>query len=301
MNHFFYDENNNRSPFYTGSAILLLFFITLSSGCSTLQDLANRIQKPKLSITDMQVSSFNFNEIELTYEITVENPNALSVQLASYDYDFKLNEQTFLQGQQDENTTIEASGKSTFEVPVTLNFKDVYEGIQTLANSDQAAYEFLSEVSFDLPVLGITKIPVSKKGNIPMLKSPNIRVGNLKVQSLSFTKADLLLNMEFDNPNAFGIKINGFDYGFSINGDRWAEGESLVNTTINSKDTAQLTIPISLNISEIGLSAYRLLSGSGDANYNLQGNFNLGTTHPLLDQTDLKIDKGGSLSLIGNN
>ena len=301
MNHISDGTKNYRNLFYTGSIILLLLFITLSSGCSTLQDLANRIQKPKLSVTDMRVSGFNFNEIELTYDITVENPNDLSVQLASYNYDFKLNEQTFLQGQQDKNTTIEASGKSTFEVPVTLNFRDVYEGIQTLANSDQAAYEFLSEVSFDLPVLGITKIPVSKKGTIPMLNSPNIRVSNLEVQSLSFTNADLLLNMEFDNPNAFGIKINGFDYGFSINGDRWAEGKSLVNTTIDGKDTAQLSIPISLNISEIGLSAYRLLSGSGDANYNLQGNFNLGTTHPLLDQTNLKIDKSGSLSLTGIN
>lgn len=289
-------KNKYRSIAASGFLLLLIFI--LSGGCNTLQDLANRVQKPQLSVTDVRVSGFNFNELKLTYDITIENPNALSLQMDSYNYDFKLNGQTFIQGQQQENSTIEASGKSTLEVPVTLNFKEVYEGIQTLAGEDQADYEFLSDVTFDLPVLGLTKIPVSRKGSIPMLNSPNIRVNSLDVQNISFTKADLLLNMEFDNPNAFGIAINGFDYGLNINGDRWAEGQSLANTTIGSKESRQLSIPISLNISEIGLSAYRLLTGSGDLNYNLEGNFDLGTTHPLLDQTVLQIDRSGNLPLI---
>lgn len=289
----------NRYRTIAASGILLFLFSTLYAGCSTLQDLANSVQKPRLSVTDMRVSGFNFNEIELTYDITVDNPNALSLQLDSYNYDFKLNGQTFIQGQQQENSTIEASGQSILEVPVTLNFKEVYEGIQTLAGADRADYEFLSDVTFDLPVLGLTKVPVSRSGSIPMLNPPGIRVNSLDVQNISFTQADLVLNMEFDNPNAFGIEINGFDYGLNINGDRWAEGQSLANTAIGSKETRQLSIPISLNISEIGLSAYRLLTGSGDLNYTLEGNFDLGTTHPLLDQTMLQIDRSGSLPLTG--
>lgn len=283
-----------------GINTVLITSLILILGCSTLQDLANSIQKPELSVSDMRVSGFNFDEIELTYDITVDNPNALSVQLSSYNYDFKLNEETFIEGQQDKSMKIEASGQSTFEVPVILNFKRVYEGIRTLANSDEAAYEFLSEVSFDLPVLGITTIPVSKKGSIPMINRPDIRIENLEVKNISLTKADLVLNMAFDNPNAFGIRINNFDYGLNINGDRWAEGQSLKNTLITEKGTSQLAIPISLNISEIGISAYRLLTGSRELNYSLNGTFNLGTTHPLLNQTDLNINRSGSLSLTGN-
>lgn len=280
--------------------IILIFCLLILMGCNALQDLANNVQKPGLSVTDVRVTDFDFDEIELTYDVTVDNPNALSLQLSSYNYDFKLNDETFIEGQQDKTMSIEASGESTFEVPVNLNFKKVYEGIRTLANSDQAAYEFLSEVTFDLPVLGLTKIPVSKKGSIPMINSPNIRIGNLEVQNLSLSKADLVLNMTFDNPNAFGIKINSFDYGLTINGDQWAEGQSLENTLISEKGTSQLAIPISLNISEIGISAYRLLTGSQELNYSLNGTFNLGTTHPLLNNTDLNLSRSGSLKLTGN-
>ena len=280
--------------------IILIFCLLILMGCNALQDLANNVQKPGLSVTDVRVTDFDFDEIELTYDVTVDNPNALSLQLSSYNYDFKLNDETFIEGQQDKTMSIEASGESTFEVSVNLNFKKVYEGIRTLANSDQAPYEFLSEVTFDLPVLGLTKIPVSKKGSIPMINSPNIRIGNLEVQNLSLSKADLVLNMAFDNPNAFGIKINSFDYGLTINGDQWAEGQSLENTLISEKGTSQLAIPISLNISEIGISAYRLLTGSQELNYSLNGTFNLGTTHPLLNNTDLNLSRSGSLKLTGN-
>lgn len=278
----------------------LLVILSILLGCNAIQDLADRVQKPTLSVTNMRVTDFNFDEIELTYDISVDNPNAMSVQLSSYNYDFKLNEKTFIEGQQDKTMNIEASGQSTFEVPVNLNFKKVYEGIRTLASSDQAAYEFLSEVSFNLPILGVTKIPVSKKGSIPMINSPNIRIGNLEVQNLSLTKADLALNIEFDNPNAFGIRINNFDYSLTINGDEWADGQSLENTLITEKGTSQLAIPISLNISEIGISAYRLLTGSQELNYSLNGTFNLGTTHPLLKQTNLNLNRSGSLNLTGN-
>ena len=280
--------------------IILIFCLLILMGCNALQDLANNVQKPGLSVTDVRVTDFDFDEIELTYDVTVDNPNALSLQLSSYNYDFKLNDETFIEGQQDKTMSIEASGESTFEVSVNLNFKKVYEGIRTFANSDQAPYEFLSEVTFDLPVLGLTKIPVSKKGSIPMINSPNIRIGNLEVQNLSLSKADLVLNMAFDNPNAFGIKINSFDYGLTINGDQWAEGQSLENTLISEKGTSQLAIPISLNISEIGISAYRLLTGSQELNYSLNGTFNLGTTHPLLNNTDLNLSRSGSLKLTGN-
>lgn len=282
------------------SSVLIITLSLLIAGCSALQEMAN-VRKPELRVSDVRVSDFSFEDIELTYDVTIDNPNSLAVQMASYQYDFKLNEETFLEGQQDQQMKIEASDESTFEVPVKLDFKKVYNGIRSLANADETGYEFLGVVSFDLPVLGITDIPVNKKGTLPMINVPKIVIKNLEVKSLSLSKADLVLNLEFDNPNAFGINVNNFNYDLLINGDQWARGNALGNSSISEKGTSILQIPISLNITEIGISAYRLLSGSNELNYKLNGNFDLGTTHPLLDQTNLSIDRSGNLSLSGLN
>lgn len=289
---------NNQKSIKPVTFICILACITVITGsCSTLEELAGSVQKPELSISDVRVTDFSFEEIELTYDVNIDNPNAVSVQMASFDYDFKLNDQTFVDGRQEKNTRIEASGSSTFEVPVRLNFQKIYEGIRTLATTDEAGYEFLGSVSFDLPVLGITPVPFSREGTIPMVKVPSIRIQNLEVQNLSLTKADLILNMEFDNPNAFSIAVNAFNYDLIVNGNRWAEGDALASRTIPEKGTSSLEIPISLNIAEMGISVYQLLTDSRNLNYRLNGTFDLGTNHPLLEQTNFNLNRKGTLPL----
>jgi len=275
--------------------------IALIAGCSTLEELAGSIQKPSLSVTDVRVSDFNFEDIELTYDVQIDNPNAVSVDMSSYNYDFKLNNRTFVDGQQNRSNRIEASGSSTFEVPVRLNFRKVYEGMRTLATAEEAGYELLGSVSFDLPVLGVTPVSFSRKGSIPMVKLPGIRIQNLEVENLSLSSADLVLNMEFDNPNAFGILVNSFDYSLSINGDQWAGGKALQNLNISEDGVTRMEIPISLNITEIGISAYRLLTDSGDLNYQLNGTFDLGTDHPMLGRTNFNLNRSGTLPLNSSN
>lgn len=278
----------------------IMVTIALIAGCSTLEKLAGSIQKPNLSVTDVRVSDFSFEDIELTYDVQIDNPNAVSVDMSSYNYDFKLNDRTFVDGQQNRSNRIEASGSSTFEVPVRLNFQKVYEGMRTLATAEEAGYEFLGSVSFDLPVLGATPVSFSKQGNIPMVRLPAIRIQNLQVRNLNLSSADLVLNMEFDNPNAFGILVNGFNYDLQINGDDWASGTALQQVNIERDGTTQLEIPISLNIAEMGISIYRMLSGSGDLTYQLDGTFKLGTDHPLLGQTSLNLNRSGLLPLRTN-
>lgn len=277
--------------------LLICCLLLLIDGCSALQDLAQSVQKPQLSVTDVRVTDFNFSEIELTYDVTVDNPNALTVQMLAYDYDLKINERTFVNGQQNNRTRIEASGESTFQVPMTLNYKKVYSTIENLTNSEEAAYEFMSTVVFDLPGLGRTEVPVSKKGSIPLVRVPTVSINNLQVNNVSLSSANLTLNMELKNPNGFGLNVQSFDYALNINGSQWTEGSVFENISIPEKEVTQLKIPITLNIAEMGTSVYKLLTGSRNVEYKLTGNFIFDATHPLLGQTDFTVSREGRISL----
>ncbi|MDZ7694589.1 MAG: hypothetical protein U5K69_26300 [Balneolaceae bacterium] len=56
-----------------------------------------------------ELPGFNIQQIELTYDLKVENPNKLSVDLLRYDYELNLNENSFVKGEQANRMTIEAS------------------------------------------------------------------------------------------------------------------------------------------------------------------------------------------------
>jgi LEA14-like dessication related protein len=282
------------------SIILLTSTLLLLDGCAALEDLSNSIQKPQLSVENVRVSDFNFEEIELTYDIKVDNPNALSVQMLAYDYNLDINESSLISGDQKKELAIEASGASTFEVPMQLNFAEVYRSVQSLKDSDVASYSFLSNLTFDLPVLGQTKVPVSKNGSIPLLKTPKISLEDFEVTGLSFSSADINLQLQFDNPNSFGIDVNALNYDLMINGDQWADGTALKGTTIKEKGVTMLNIPLSLNISEMGISAYRLLTGGETFEYQIKGDFDLNARHELLGQTTFDFLRSGKLSLPSN-
>lgn len=281
-------------------SLALASILFLLSGCSALSDLTKNIQKPNVSVENVRVTGFDFQQIELTYDLKVENPNALSMDLLSYDYELKLNENSFVKGQQARRTTIEASGDSRIEVPVSLNFQQVYRAVSNLRGADEASYSFLSTLTFDLPVLGRTNMPIEKDGKIPLLQLPDIRLRDFQIESLSLSGAKLNLQLDFDNPNGFGLTVNGLDYNLDVNGDSWSDGTALQDVSIKKNGVTELNIPLSLNFSDIGMSAFRALSGSQNLDYDLQGNLDVNIAHELLGNTSFNFNREGSVSLSNN-
>lgn len=279
---------------------LLFSLIFILSGCQTIQNLADTIQKPSLSITDVRVTDFAFDEIELTYDVKIENPNPIAVQMVSYDYDFNINNNDFIKGTQDEQLRIESSGSSTFQIPMRLNFQELYDLFSSLRGQDEADYNLMANLDFDLPVLGETTLPLEKRGSIPMIKLPKINVSSLEVNEVNFSEADLVLNLEVDNPNGFGLLVNALSYNLDVNGHNWIDGSNSKKIAISENNQNRIAIPISLNISEIGTSVVQLLNSSGGLDYDLSGSFDFGATHPLLKniQTDFAFDKSGDVPLI---
>lgn len=278
------------------AVLLLSCILCLLSGCSTLSDLS-RIQKPAVSVEDVRVTDFNFNEMELTYDVKVKNPNAVEINMLAYDYNLDINKNTLVKGEQQKGLEVKPSGESTFQIPMKLNFQDFYTTIENLSNTDEASYNFLSNLTFELPVLGKTQLPIQKQGQLPVLKMPKISIQDWSLGSLSFSGAEVNVQLAFDNPNNFDININSLDYNLMINGDQWAQGTALQGIRIKKKDTTTLRIPISVNLSQMGMSAYRMLSGSEPFDYRITGTFDLNILHQLLGQTTFDFDRSGELSL----
>lgn len=277
--------------------LLLLATLVWMQGCSTLQDLVRNIEKPRLSVTDVQVIGFDFTGLNLAFEINVKNPNPLSVQLLAYDYGLDINEQTLVSGQQDQRTRIEASGESTIQVPVRLEFREVYRAVERLAANNGAAYSFSGTATFELPGMGRTDVPVRKEGEIPVLRMPSIRITGLHVEELTLSSATLRLGMEFDNPNGIGFHVNALDYRLNIDGTPWIKETALEGITIPENGVSRLEVPITLNLSQLGMSAYRLLTGSQEVDYDFSGTFSLNILHPMLGETALEIERTGQFSV----
>jgi len=275
-----------------GPFLILLLFL----GCAALQQIAN-IQEPKLDVQNVRFTGMSFEDIDLAFDIKIKNPNPLSATLAALDYDFQINDASFLKGQQEKQISILANGESTVEIPLTLNFKDLYNTFQALKNQDSSAYKLMCGLSFNLPVLGPTRIPVSKSGNLPNLKLPDVSIGSLKLNKISLTGADLDLKLNVKNANTFSFLLNKLNYDFVVNGKTWVKGLSQKQMQVKEKGESTISIPISLNFLEMGTVIYQMINGNQKLNYQLKGNVDLNSSLPLLGQVSLPLDRVGEINI----
>jgi LEA14-like dessication related protein len=273
-----------------------LCFMTLS--CASVNELVeSAVQKPVVAFSRVTIDRLSFDSANLLVELKITNPNRLGVNLTGFDYDLALNQTSFLRGERDEGIEIPASGTNIIPIPLTLHYNDIYTTFSTLKSQDSTTYRISCGLSFNLPVIGEQRIPVSREGSIPLLKLPKISLETLKVKSLNLTGADLEMRLHLDNPNMLAFELAGINYDFNINEQNWLSGKSQERQAIAARGQSDIVIPFSLNFLQIGQSAVQLLNGDSNLAYTLKGNFALESSNPLLDAVTLPFERSGSVKI----
>ncbi len=250
--------------------LLLLTVALLVSSCASLRDYTD-IREPDVRFSNMSIQNITFDGVTLLFDFDVTNPNRFNVNAEQYSYEFFINENSFLSGTQQEPLRIASEATSIIQVPVTLNFQEVYQTFSSLLRQDAMAYMLSTEVEFDLPVAGRKKVPVSTSGEIPIPRVPRIDFGGFDLKNVSLTGAEVEVSFRVSNPNSFGISLDRADYKLRVNGREWLDTSLGETIRGDGSDNRKITIPIRLNAAQMGSALMDLMSGRSTFNYELTG------------------------------
>jgi len=273
----------------------LLFTASLIS-CAQLAKHTDTI-KPTAKVTGARLVNINFEQVDLVFDLAVENKNPVSLKLAGLDYDLKIENQSLVSGTTAQAIKIKANSTSSVKIPITLKFDDLKKLPGELWNKDKITYQLLSKFNINLPLIGNYAIPVEKKGEFPVPKIPDIQIRDINVKNISFTSAELVARIEINNPNNFDIGVSNFNYQLNINQKNWGQGEISNNINIPKKGKGIVEVPLKLNIFSVGKSAYDLVVNKKQVEYQLKGNATINTALELLKTYDMPLDISGTTSL----
>ncbi len=288
-------KSSHNSPAIYSSFIIGIFIFFIN--CATLQQLT-QIQKPALAVKNVRLTDFDFNSVDFAFDLSINNPNELSVSLAGFDYDFLIQNRTFLKGKQDESLLINAKEESIIEIPLALNFQDIYNLYQNVKDKDSLQYQIKFGLDFNLPILGETRIPLNHDGYVPLIRIPKISVNNLRLKKMSLTSSELELNLKISNPNFFEFMLNDLTYDLKVHGNEWASGKTAKSQSFSAKSENLFTIPIKLNFLQMGDTVYRIISNTENIDYSLNGNLNVDTSGFLLKNLTIPFQKDGNIPII---
>jgi LEA14-like dessication related protein len=254
-------------------------------------------QTPTVTVADQRLTRLDFERVNLAFGIQVENPNPVALNLAGLDYELKLDGHSFASGKQSKQMSLAASGASRFELPLSIAFKEIYQGIADLREKDEIPYELTTGLVIDVPLLGKLRYPVTTQGVLPLPRLPTIAVKSLALQKLTYSGATLSLSLEVDNPNAFNVALNNLNYDFVVNGKRWLNGSKPSLGTVTQNQKNLITLPVTLNFMEMGSSLYGLLKGGTDLDYRLSGKLDASSSQQLIGNFAMPFDNSGRISL----
>ncbi len=275
--------------------LLLLFTMTLIS-CAELAKHVDTI-KPTAKLTGTRLANINFEQVDLIFDLAVENKNPVSLNLAGLEYDLKIENQSLVSGTTAQAIQLKASSTSPVQLPITLKFNDLKNLPGELWNKDKIAYQLISQFNVDLPVIGNYAIPVTHKGELPVPKIPDIKIKDVKVKNLSFTSADLIAQVEVSNPNDFDLGLSNLNYQLTVNQQNWGQGKIDQNSSIPKKGKGLVEIPVKLNMLSAGKSAYNALVNKAPMEYQLTGNVTVDTGLELLKKQNIPLDIKGTTSI----
>ncbi len=251
--------------------VIILFVISLMMlSCGTIRDAAD-VREPNVSFQNMSIDRITFDGVTLLFDFEVNNPNRFGVSAEQYSYEFFINDRSFITGLQEDRLSIGRESTQSIQIPVTLNFSEVYESFSSVLRQDSLSYALSTEVEFDVPVLGNRKVPVRTSGDIPIPKVPRITMGDFNVKEISLSGAEVEVSFNVQNPNPFAISIANAAYELTVNGREWLDTTLGETIRVAGSERRTINIPIRLNSSQLGSALMDLMRGESTFNYDLKG------------------------------
>jgi len=276
-------------------ARLLLATALLLAGCAGL--VKSGIGRPKVSVESAKLASLSFQGATLQFGFGVDNPNPVGLHLDGFDYALSVEGARMMEGRQDSKLDLAANAKQTIELPVTLKYQQLWTGLRQVVEKKEAGYVLDAGFAFDVPVLGRVRIPVRREGNLPLLRMPRIRLERIAIAGLSARAADLALSVAVDNPNDLEAELQGIDTGLTLN--QRSVGRLVHEGTVRvaANGTERLTVPLRLDLVQLGSAVFRMLSNGGVVDYGLDGNLSLTSSEPAFVASEVPFSGNGRAEL----
>ncbi len=267
-------------------ALLSALTLAMGAACATV---GRAVPQPTLTYRDMRVRSLSFEGATLDFDFTVSNPNPVPVHLSSIDYAFELDGKELASGDQPQGIRIAARGESPVTVPVSIRFTDFGQSVAALF-TDEATVPYSMQVGFgiDTPA-GDVRVPMEKRGSMPLPKLPRARVAGVHLDKMSFSGAKVRFDVEVENPSSIPLEVQSLDYALAVAGVDVGGGETSVPKIAAGQKTIT-TIPVDLAFAQLGTAAVRAIREERIP-YELRGRLDLGAfEHDFTSSGDADLD-----------
>ena len=237
----------------TWRVLFLLLSGAILVSCAALKE---SIKKPEISTQAARITGVSLNGMDVAFVLGVKNPNPMGFTLEGLSYKLDIENKPLLRGKTKQRLKVAAKGDSSLTLPLSLAYKDMFDGVSAMLKQDKVRYALNGEMDF-----GLIQLPYKTSGTFSMPSLPRVSIGKLGIKGVTLSGMDIEIGLDMKNANRFPLKLEGVDYNLKIADSTVARGKSLAPVSLAANKQGRLTLGMSLGYKELGSVISRLKKG----------------------------------------
>jgi LEA14-like dessication related protein len=246
------------------------FLAVALCGCATLGGL---VEKPKVTLHSVEVTSASFEGLSANFAFDVENPNPIGVDLSRLDYQLTIDGHQLAEGHGNQTLSVPSNGHGTMVLPVSVKFIELGQAVGSMLTKQTVPYTIKATLGFSTP-MGTVDIPVESSGTFPVPQLPRPQLMGAQLSDLSLGGVTLRVNLAFVNPNTFAVPVGALAWHVSVEGADVASGSNPA-MQLPASGTQPVQLDVRIDFLRAGSAVVTALR-SGSATVAVDGQLDMG-------------------------
>jgi len=208
-------------------------------------------QEPDISFHSASIPDITIYNAQILCKIQVKNPNAFEIPFPQTDWKIFINEKSYKDGEVKANGKIKARSTIFIDVPVKVEYLDFFKNFKPLIGSKQASYKIALAVKYSYPDLGEKVWNFDNTGDLPLPQLPSINSPTMVIEKVDFSKAEILVTVNVENPNAFEIPAPKIFYDYQLNKKSFIKGNIENETILAPSSVTPVKFRLIVNYSDL--------------------------------------------------
>jgi len=268
-------DGNKKNVWKKAAAAVVVLCAML--GLTTCETLRAAFKEPSVSFNSAQLVKITFTGTDMLCKVEVKNPNAFNIPFPEIGWELFIDNNAFIRGViKNDQQRINARSTTLVDIPVNIEYLQVFNTFKSLIGSDQANYKIALALKFPIPVIREKVWNLEHKGVFPILKLPTISFKGITAKNLSLSKIDFNLVWEVDNPNVFNMNVKDLSFNLAVNGSSWANGTVPNAPQLTAKRKTEIPLAFSINSLSMITGITSIITGGTNVSYVCGGNLSMG-------------------------
>jgi len=254
------------------AAVALLALV----GCAQVGKMIGAgLEKPRLTFVSVTPQELDLEGATLVVRYRVENPNAVSLEVATLDYRLDVEGRQALTGSQRAGLRLPSRGTAELAIPVRLRYAAVHDFLRTVFTKAEVAFHLEGTAGVQTPV-GVLEIPFSCTGKVPAPRLPHVALAGATIHSASFDGLSFDLQLDVSNPNAFALPAASLGYALQLGDRQVLTAAAQAIAAVPAKGKTRVVVPVKVPFASAADAAGKLLRG-GQADVAVKGSATFGS------------------------